>query len=79
VGYGIALQIYATALFEVVGQPSKKYPEEKQFALAVLKARPVGREYEWWSETVVFPYVPATYVPVVKPAGEGHGEGGHSH
>ena len=65
--------------YEIVGPPSKKYPDEKQFALAVLKARSKGREYEWWSETMMFPYVPATYVPVVKPVGEGHGEGGHSH
>jgi hypothetical protein len=78
-GHGTELQIYATALYEIVGPPSKKYPEEKQFALAILKARPNGREYEWWSETMVFPYTPATYVPVENPAGDGHGEGGHSH
>jgi hypothetical protein len=78
-GHGIEMQIIATALYEVEGPPSKKFPEGKQFVLAVLKARPKGREYEWWSETILFPYVPASFVPVEKPVGEGHGEGGHSH
>jgi hypothetical protein len=79
VGHGLEMQIFATALYEIVGPASKKFPEEKQHALAILKARPNGREYEWWTETVVFPYMPASYVPEVKPASDGHGEGGHSH
>ena len=76
---GMELQVFATALFEIDGPTSEKFPAEKQYALAVLKARPKGGKYEWWTETVVFPYTPATYTVPDKPVGEGHGEGGHSH
>jgi hypothetical protein len=78
-GHGLELQIFALALFEVEGPPSAKFPEEKEYALAVLKARPKGRVYEWWTESVVFPYKPASYVAPLKPVGDSHGEGGHSH
>jgi hypothetical protein len=78
-GTGLELQVFATALFEIAGPPSAKFPEEKQYALAVLKARPKGGKYEWWSDTVMFPYTPATYNVPVKPVGDSHGEGGHSH
>jgi uncharacterized protein DUF4190 len=78
-GNGLEMQIFATALFEVVGPPSEKFPAERQYALAVLKARPKGRTYEWWSETMMFPYTPATYKVPDKPVGDSHGEGGHSH
>src|SRR5262245_43869825 len=50
--HGIGLQILALVLFEVSGPPSAEFPEPKQFALAILKARPKGRQYEWWADTV---------------------------
>ena len=79
-GHGLEMQIFALGLFEIVGPPSKNFPEEKQFALAILKARPKGGKYEWWTESVVFPYTPATYNEPVKPVGDSHGgEAGHSH
>ena len=79
VGHGLEMQIYALALFEIAGPGSKKFPEKQQYALAVLKARPKGREYEWWTESVVFPYTPQSYVPAEKAVGDGHdhAEGGH--
>jgi hypothetical protein len=78
-GHGLEMQIFATALFEITGPPSKKFPAEKQYALAVLKARPKGRQYEWWSENVMFPYTPASYIVPDKPVGDSHGEAGHAH
>jgi hypothetical protein len=78
-GHGLEMQIYALGLFAIEGPPSAKFPEEKQYAMAILKARPVGREYEWWVESVVFPYKLASYVVPDKPVGDSHGEGGHSH
>ena len=49
------------ALFEVKGPGSKEFPEKKQYALAVFKGRPKGRQYEWWVESVKFPYKPQTF------------------
>ena len=74
-GTGLELQIFALGLFEIDGPASNKFPEEKQYALAVLKARPKGRQYEWWTESVVFPYSPASYVAPEKPVGDSHSEG----
>jgi hypothetical protein len=80
-GRGQEMQIYALALFQIDGPASKKFPEERQYVLVVMKARPVGREYEWWTDGVVFPYTPSSYVPKEAPVGDGHdhGGGGHSH
>jgi Domain of unknown function (DUF4190) len=78
-GHGLEMQIFAFGLFEIEGPPSEKFSKEKEYALAVLKARPKGREYEWWTESVLYPYTPASYVAPVKPVGDSHGEGGHSH
>jgi hypothetical protein len=78
-GHGLEMQIYATALFEIVGPPSKEFPKEKEYALALLKARPAGRQYEWWAESVLFPYTPATYQAPEKPVGDSHGGDGHDH
>ena len=49
-GHGLEMQIFALGLFEIVGPPSEKFPKEKEYALAILKARPAGREYQWWTE-----------------------------
>jgi Domain of unknown function (DUF4190) len=78
-GHGLEMQIFALALFEVVGPGNKEFPEKQQFALAVLKARPKGREYEWWTDSIVFPYKPQSYTPTEKAVGDGHNhaEGGH--
>jgi Domain of unknown function (DUF4190) len=76
---GLELQVFATALFEIAGPPSEKFSAEKEYALAVLKARPKGRTYEWWADTVLFPYKPATYKVPEKPVGDSHGEAGHAH
>jgi hypothetical protein len=73
---GMELQIVALALYEVTGPASKDFPEPKQYALAVLKARPRGRHYDWWTESVKYPYQPQTYVAPEKPVEDGHD---HSH
>jgi len=72
-GRGPQIQIFALALFEVTGPASKEFPETRQYALAILKARPKGRQYQWWAETMKFPYVPQSYVAPLKPADDGHG------
>ena len=77
--HALEMQIFALCCFEIVGPPSEKFPKEKEYALVVLKARPVGREYEWWTESVLFPYTPASYKAPDKPVGDSHGEAGHSH
>jgi hypothetical protein len=71
--HGTELQVFATAVFEITGPPTKEFPEPRQYALAILKARPHGRQYEWWTESVRFPYKPRTYVATPKPADDGHG------
>ena len=73
------MQVFALALFEINGPVSKEFPEEKQYVLAVLKAKPSGRQFEWWSENVVFPYTPSTFVAPAKPVGDGHDHGGGGH
>jgi hypothetical protein len=70
--HGGELQIFAYALYEITGPPTTEFPEKQQYALAILKARPKGRQYEWWTESVKFPYQPKTYVAPAKPVGDGH-------
>jgi hypothetical protein len=76
VGHGIEVQIYALALYQIDGPASKAFPSERQYALAIMKARPKGREYEWWVDSLVFPYTPKTYTPPEAPVGDGHDHGG---
>ena len=64
----------------LLGPGSKEFPEPRQYAMAVLKARPKGGEFEWWTESISFP----VQAPVVrssrqKPVGDGHGHGGGGH
>jgi len=73
-GHGTELQVFGLALLEVDGPASKKFPDERQYALAILKARPKGRQYEWWVESVRFPYQPRTFVPPAKAAGHDHAD-----
>ncbi len=75
---GLEVQVYALAVYEVVGPPTKEFPEPKQYALALLKARPKGREYQWWADNVTFPYTPRSYTPPAKPVGDGHDHAGGS-
>jgi Domain of unknown function (DUF4190) len=79
-GHGLEMQIYALCLYEIVGPPSEKFPKEKEYSLVILKARPSGREYEWWTDSVVYPYTPSSYKAPAKPVGDSHGgEEGHAH
>ena len=75
--HGLELQLYAHALFEVTGPGTRDFPDQQQFALAILKARPAGRKYEWWTESVRFPYKPQTYAAPEKPVDDGHGHHPH--
>jgi hypothetical protein len=53
------LQVYANAVFVLKGLKTHDFPEESQYAEAVLHGLPkVGATYEWWIERLVFP-VPA--------------------
>ncbi len=76
-GLGTDLKIYALALYRIEGAPSKDSPLDHEYTLAVMKARPVGRVYEWWVHEVMYPYTNQTYVPAEEPVG--HGEDGHGH
>ncbi len=41
---------------------------KQQYALAILKGRQKGKQYEWWVDDVRFPYTPKSYVaPVAVP------------
>jgi hypothetical protein len=71
------ISYFALALFEVEGPANKDYPDKKQFALAIFKARTKGRHYEWWVEDVKFPYQPLSYKVLDKPVDDGHGHGSH--
>jgi len=75
-GRGLELGIFAVAVFDVEGPSSKEFPDKRQFAGAVMKARSKGHQYEWWVEQLMFPYKPSSYVPAEKPADDGHG---HAH
>jgi hypothetical protein len=76
-GNGTEIPIFAAALYEVNGPGSKEFPEKQQFAMAILKGRLKGRQYEWWVDDVRFPYKPKSYEPPApKPVDDGHG---HAH
>ncbi len=80
-GLGTDLKIYALALYEIDGPTSTAFPEEREYAIAYLKARPTGRVYDWWVDSVIYPANPKSYALPAEPAADthGHGEGGHSH
>jgi hypothetical protein len=73
---GTEMPVYALAVYEVHGPGSKEFPEKQQYALAVLKGRQKGKQYEWWVEELKFPYTPKTYEPPVAAPDDGHG---HAH
>jgi hypothetical protein len=75
-GHGLELGIYALAVFELEGPGSKEFPEKQQFAAALIKAKPKGKQYDWWVEDYIFPYKPSSFVPAEKPVDDGHG---HAH
>jgi hypothetical protein len=53
------LQVYANAIFKFKGPKTQEFPEEAQYAEAVLHGLPKpGANYEWWIERLIFP-VPA--------------------
>ena len=70
------MPVFAFALFEIHGPGSKDSPEQQQFALAILKALPKGKQYEWWVEDVRFPYKPRRTWRPPSLADDGHG---HAH
>jgi len=70
------IDLYSLAKFEIEGPASPDFPEKKEFALAIMKSRLNGRKFEWWVQDLRYPYLPKTYVPVAKPADDGHG---HAH
>ncbi len=70
------MPVYALAVYEIDGPGNKEFPEKEQFALAVMKGRRKGKQYEWWVDTVSFPYTPHSYVVPTKAPDDGHG---HAH
>ena len=69
---GPEVLVYAFALYEIEGPTNKKFHDQRQYILAVMKAKPIGSVYEWWVENLVYPYTPQSYVAPEKPAGDGH-------
>jgi hypothetical protein len=73
---GLEMGLYALAVFDVEGPPTKEFPQREQLAAAFMKARTSGPRYEWWVENYIFPYQASTFVPAEKPVDDGHG---HAH
>ena len=73
--HGVDVNLYAAALYQIDGPTSAKFAKEREYALAVLKARPMGRQYEWWVESLVYPYTPETYKAPEAAVGDGHDHG----
>jgi hypothetical protein len=67
------LQVYGLGLYEVEGPATKQFPQEHEYALAIFKARPKGRHYDWWVEDIKFPYLRKSYVAATAPVDDGHG------
>ncbi len=81
-GLGADMKIYALALYEIDGPTSTAFPEEREYAVAIMKARRTGRIYDWWVDSVIYPVNPQSYALPQEPAGDVHGhggEGGHGH
>ena len=55
---------------------TRSSPKKQQYALAILKGVPKGKQYEWWVDDVRFPYKPKSYVAPAKAPDDGHG---HAH
>jgi Domain of unknown function (DUF4190) len=70
------MPVYALAVYSIHGPGNKDFPEKQQYALAILKGRQKGKQYEWWVEDVRFPYTPKSYVAPVAAPDDGHG---HAH
>jgi hypothetical protein len=77
--HGPEVLVFAFALFQIDGPTTKKFPEPREYVLAIMKARPKGKEYEWWVESVVYPYTPQSYQPPDAPVGDGHDHAGGGH
>ena len=80
-GTGPEMQIYAAALYEIDGPPTKNFPEERAIRPGDPESQAKGTRVRLVGRGVMFPYIPKTYVPTRKPVGDGHdhGGGGHSH
>ena len=74
---GAQIIYFATALYEVEGADDKGSAGEKQYALAIFKGLPKGRNYDWWVEDVRFPYERKTFAAPEKAVDDGHGHGSH--
>jgi hypothetical protein len=66
------VHVYALALYKIDGPATKQFPDEHQYALAILKGRQKGRHYDWWVEDIRYPYLPKSYAPPEAPVGDGH-------
>ena len=74
--HGSEIPVFGFALYAVHGAGNKEFPEHEQYALAILKGRQKGKQYEWWVDDLRFPYKPQSYVPPAKVPDDGHG---HAH
>src|SRR5260370_1288337 len=63
-------------MIELDHAATKEHPEDREFALAILRGSNSERKYEWWTEKLGFPYKLDTYQPAPQPVGDGHG---HAH
>lgn len=73
------LNPFAAVVFEVHSPQAKKAAEKEQRALAFMRGtKTKGGRYEWWVETLTFPYTPTgtPFQPPAKAVDDGHG---HAH
>ena len=73
------LNPYAAVLLKVHSPQAKKPDEVAQRALAFLRgSKTKGGRYEWWVDSLTFPYTPSgtPFQPPSKPVDDGHG---HAH
>jgi hypothetical protein len=67
----------ALALFEVHGPTTKDFPQQEEYALAIMKGVASDSGFDWWVDDVRYPYKPASAaITESKPADDGHG---HAH
>jgi hypothetical protein len=70
------MPVFALAVYKITGPGNKEFKEPEQYALAILKGRQKGKQYEWWVDSIRFPYTPKSYVAPTKAPDDGHG---HAH
>jgi hypothetical protein len=69
--------LLASAVYKLHTTDPKTGKEVEDYALAGMKAIKSDDVYQWWVDTVVYPYKLGTHVKAEAPVDDGHGHGGH--